>query len=367
LAMQLVSFSCNAYSLVVRDINLQPVNLFVGRNGNGKSHALRCIEWLADVISEKNWHPVINQWKATFKDAKGNELTYSFGWAERFISIGYEDLFLNGTQLIKRNQDGCSVYSQVTGNKETINPPKTKLVINVRRDTKAHPEFEQLIQWAEGTYGFRFGTIVPDVTNISKRLSEFNFSPLNPDKTEYSSGDLFDELSLDQRTKVLGLMQDFGYDVEFLKEVSSSSIDMRSLYYSVKGIPEIYDTAVMSQGTYRVLILLLYFFRLLNKKELQLILIDDLGEGLDYQRAVKLGKFIFDSCKAETVQLIATSNDGFLMDAIPIQYWNVLRRNGTEISALNEKNHPEIFEKFTFTGLSNFDFFSSDYIDSHLG
>jgi len=33
---------------------------------------------------------------------------------------------------------------------------------------------------------------------------------------------------------------------------------------------------------------------------------------------------------------------------------------------LNEKNSPELFNNFSFTGLSNFDFFSSDYIDSNL-
>ena len=114
----------------------------------------------------------------------------------------------------------------------------------------------------------------------------------------------------------------------------------------------------LSQGMFRMISLLVYLFYLIHIRKLQLILIDDLGEGLDYSRAFKLGKFIFDTCKETDVQLIATSNDGFLMDAIPIEYWNVLRRNGTEIAALNEKNQPELFKRFAYTGLSNFDFFS---------
>ena len=362
--MQLVSFSCNAYSLVVSEINLQSANLFVGRNGTGKSYALRCIEWLADIISEKSWHPVVYDWKATFKDAKGNELAYSFGWAERSISIEHEELSLNGKQLIKRNQKGCSVHSLITGKTEEITPPQTKLVINVRRDTKVYPEFEKLIQWAESVYSFRFGTIVPDVTDIDRKLSKLNFAPLGQSKTDYSPANLFASLKPEQRRHVRDLMQKFGYDIDVLGVAGTTNA--LSLNYTEKGIPGIYDIAVMSQGTYRILILLLYFFQLLNAKNLQLLLIDDLGEGLDYSRAYKLGKFIFDACQEANVQLIATSNDSFLMDAVPIDYWNVLRRKGSEITALNEKNHPELFKQFAYTGLSNFDFFSSDYIDSKL-
>lgn len=363
--MQLVSFSCNGFSLMVSDINLQSINLFVGRNGTGKSYALRCIEWLADIISEKSWHPAIRSWDANFRDTDGNELTYSFGWAHSEIGYEYERLFWNDKPLIERNQSHCAVYSLVTGIQEDIAPPPTKLVINVRRDTKAHPEFEKLIQWAEATYSFRFGTIVPDITNLSKKLSEFNFSSLDTEKTDYSSGDLFVKLSSIQQTDILRLMHTFGYDIGVL-EATGTGNNTIGIHYSEKGVPGLYDIAVMSQGTYRILILLLYFFSLLNKRKLQLLLIDDLGEGLDHNRSCHLGKFLFEECQKAGIQLIATSNDGFLMDAVPIENWNVLRRNGTEITALNEKNHPELFENFAFTGLSNFDFFSSDYIDSHL-
>ncbi len=56
----------------------------------------------------------------------------------------------------------------------------------------------------------------------------------------------------------------------------------------------------------------------------------------------------------------------FLMDVVDIAHWNVLQRNGNLVTALNIKNQPELFEKFRYTGLSNFDFFASDYISQTI-
>lgn len=71
---------------------------------------------------------------------------------------------------------------------------------------------------------------------------------------------------------------------------------------------------------------------------------------------------LFDFCTTHHIQLIASSNDTFLMDVVDLKYWNIVQREGSEVTTLNVVNHPEIFNDFAFTGLSNFDFFSSDYI-----
>ena len=75
---------------------------------------------------------------------------------------------------------------------------------------------------------------------------------------------------------------------------------------------------------------------------------------------------LFKLCEENNIQLIATSNDSFLMDVIDIDCWNVLHRKGKVVSSINIVNNPKLFEDFRYTGLSRFDFFSSDYIDSHL-
>lgn len=96
-------------------------------------------------------------------------------------------------------------------------------------------------------------------------------------------------------------------------------------------------------------------------------MIDDLCEGLDYAKATKLGKIIFKKCDNSQIQLIATSNDSFLMDVVDIKHWNVLYREGKSVHTLNYKTQYNVFEQFKFTGLSNFDFFASDYLKQKAG
>jgi hypothetical protein len=107
---------------------------------------------------------------------------------------------------------------------------------------------------------------------------------------------------------------------------------------------------------------IIYVEYLISRKRPASIIIDDLCEGLDYDRATRLGRLIFDKCIDRQIQLIATSNDSFLMDAIDIEYWTILTRQGKTVEAMNRMTNSEIFDRFRFTGLSNFDFFSSDYI-----
>lgn len=53
------------------------------------------------------------------------------------------------------------------------------------------------------------------------------------------------------------------------------------------------------------------------------------------------------------------------MDVVDLKYWNILQRKGDKVTAINIYNSPELFEDFEFTGLNNFDLFSSDFIARH--
>ena len=97
-----------------------------------------------------------------------------------------------------------------------------------------------------------------------------------------------------------------------------------------------------------------------------MLLIDDLGEGLDYSRATHIGEKVFNACENGNLQLIASSNDSFLMDVVDISKWQIVRSKNSKLSVINQTNQPELFEMFRMTGLSNFDLFSSDFIDNFL-
>jgi hypothetical protein len=56
-----------------------------------------------------------------------------------------------------------------------------------------------------------------------------------------------------------------------------------------------------------------------------------------------------------------TTNDRFIMNAVPLEYWLILSRDGGQVTSLNYRNSKEMFDDFESTGLSNFDLFSSGY------
>jgi hypothetical protein len=98
-----------------------------------------------------------------------------------------------------------------------------------------------------------------------------------------------------------------------------------------------------------------------------LILVDDIGEGLDYERAVAIIDLLISKAQSHSMQIIMTSNDRFVMNKVPLPYWSVLKRVGGTVSMFNERNSKKQFDHFKFIGLNNFDFFASDYFNAEIG
>ena len=116
------------------------------------------------------------------------------------------------------------------------------------------------------------------------------------------------------------------------------------------------DQGLMSQGMYRALCLIVLFEYLLANKRQGTIIIDDLGEGLDYERSVRLTKLLFKKSSSAEFQLIVTSNDRFLINTVDIRNINFLSRQGHIVKSINYSNNKESFEKYMLSGLNNFDF-----------
>ena len=50
------------------------------------------------------------------------------------------------------------------------------------------------------------------------------------------------------------------------------------------------------------------------------IALDDIGEGLDFDRASRLVALLIQKAKRFNFQLIMTTNDSFIMNGVPIEY-----------------------------------------------
>jgi len=59
-----------------------------------------------------------------------------------------------------------------------------------------------------------------------------------------------------------------------------------------------------------------------------------------------------------------STNDRFVMNNVPLEYWQVIQRKGGECRIYNYQNSKDIFDEFTYTGLNNFDFLATDFINS---
>jgi len=91
------------------------------------------------------------------------------------------------------------------------------------------------------------------------------------------------------------------------------------------------------------------------------IVIDDIGEGLDYERSSSLIKILIEKAQTGLVQLIMTTNDEFIMNGVPLEYWSVIERKPGSAKLHNIFNSEDQFKQFQFIGLNNFDFFTSKF------
>lgn len=359
--MKLTKISYKTADWELLDLELDQVNLIVGKNGTGKSRTIAVLQLLVKIINQKFDSLSDASWELTFIKSNGDKLVYSFAIAvyskndERILT---EQLTLNDSTLINRVFGyAVHVYNVQLGEDEELNPPQNKLVLHTNRDVKKYPYIEDLCKWAEESYGCLFANIYSSTKTSQKEYFESNLGDL-----EIQS--LYKGLSESSHLLITDEFNSIGYDISEIYPIDIGSYTV--LLVSEKGVERHIPDFRLAQGMLRALFILIYVEYIRTQKAPTMIVIDDFCEGLDYERATKLGKLVYEKCLNSNIQLVATSNDSFLMEVVDIKYWNVLRREGKIVTALNNKNHPELFQDFKFTGLSNFDFFSSDYINKRL-
>ena len=326
----------------LEELALNHQNLIVGFNSVGKSRTVSAIGHVARFI--KGDLDAAGNFSCSLLLENGNRLEYSFEVAGGQVLA--EVLRKNDTPLIQRERYTATMYGD-----NTVSPPESKLLIQVRRDTMKYPEIEEIIQWAEHTTLFVFSNITTDPNSLSPyAISDEPRLPV-----------MFSKISENQRELLRNYMCDMGYKISKIEEYERST-GAKSLYIYESGIKVPLRPFDLSNGMFRVFCVLLYMIYNSTLSEARCLVIDDMGEGLDYMRSTKLGKIMYEYCEKNQIQLIATSNDSFLMDAVDLQHWNILQREGNRVYCINMSNSPALFEKFQRTGLSNFDILSSNFL-----
>lgn len=238
-----------------------------------------------------------------------------------------------------------------------FNPPENELTIHVRRDVKEFPFLEDFLRWANNFHGYSFTNVQPNQLTIPGK-SEILLEDLST--TPYL---LAEALKTDDIMETI--KQDFsmiGYPIRSanVKPEKVSGIAENVLLVTVweNDLSSATDQFAMSQGMYRAFSLIVIIEYLLRTKKECTVIIDDLGEGLDYQRSSKIIELLINKLDKSQIQFIATSNDRFLINAVDLKKLNLLERERHTVHSFNYQNNKEKFDEFIYTGLSNFDFFS---------
>jgi AAA15 family ATPase/GTPase len=351
--MKLINFSYQDPYLELNDFSLDEVSLLVGKNSSGKTRTLNTIDLLVKMITQKKSLSRGAKWNATFKTFNEDIIDFSFATSLAEGGVNAEKIQINGVVVLLRSRDGSvELTNKLTGGKDVVYPPQNKLTFHTNRDVKKYPYLEEIVSWAEQSYGFKFGNISP---YLRLDIQEYDLLTAVEDIPS-----LFTQLKAGSKENLLADFNEIGYKIETIRVQENNQTPI--LFFKEAHVENAIPHYRISQGMFRALSMIIFLEYLIVRKKPTTIIIDDLCEGLDYERATKLGKLVFRKCLDNDIQLIATSNDSFLMEVVDVKYWNILRREGKKIESINHANYPEVFEKFRFTGLSNFDLFSSDFL-----
>lgn len=357
------------------------INLIVGKNASGKSRILKAIDILANLLADRakiKSSSKKRQWNLIF-NAYQPEETIEYTLIIDQGEVTLENFSIGSKTYLERGKGGEGrIFAEELQTQMKFQTPSNRLAAVERRDTVQHSFFESLYNWAKSLRSYQFGTSLgknsflafptkKDIrTIIDFKDTDFVVEIFKIGKEDF--GDKFVEL-------ILSDMKSIGYDL--------SSIEIQKLSFvqeEIESVPFFLEDAQylsvrehnlnanteqveMSQGMFRALSLIIQINYALFSEEQSpdCILIDDIGEGLDYERSSALIKLLIDKAETGSLQLIMTTNDRFIMNGVPLEYWSVIERLAGCSKLYNIYNSQERFEEFEFTGLNNFDFFSSNF------
>ena len=298
--------------------------------------------------------PFSGEWAALFTDGEGRSFEFRLSLDKGRVL--HEQIVIDGEKKLDRQHSSAKIYSNTACEMQEIAPPNDYLVLHVRRDKNEFPFLESLVSWANGVHGLAFASASPilvEVPGIPSQLTSLNAVP-----------SILEQLSELQLKKVLGQLRDMDYDIEnaSIGPAEGYSPSTKIVFLKERNTTVPFKQYEISQGMFRAfsLLVILEFFRSSNKGGS--ILIDDLGEGLDSERCKKLAKLIFEERPGSKLQLIATSNDSFLVNSVPLSELTVCYRSNHSIKCLNYLNSKQKFDDWQKLGLNNFDLLSSNFL-----
>ena len=358
-------------------VDFGPRTLVVGRNATGKTRMLKVIAGFLSLISGKNSTVYVS---GTYDvDIQVGDTDFHIEIEMKEHVVLRELVLVNGIERMRRGSDGVGrIYFEKQDTDLDFQVPTNVIALQQRRDEIQHSFIVKLSNWAGATRFVEFAgqenSALRPMSGLNQSISAMGELPIDlPDLIRaYSTA--FTRYQHPFDAAILEDMRTLGYD---LSDVSAH--DMRQ--FLTISLPEpligmsvteqggmVVPQHAMSQGMLRALSLVVQMnVALFAQKSAgaapSLLLVDDIGEGLDYGRSTAVIDMLISRCNQLGTQLIMATNDRFVMNRVALDDWALLRRSGSVVKAHTARNSAKQFEDFKYIGLSNFDFFTSEAFD----
>ncbi len=352
---------------------LQKINLIVGKNASGKSKALSIINSLSRLLSStSNLDYISGNYKAGFCNNEGNFLEYILRYDNTIIVE--EKLMIDEELVLERDKEGIGKIKVVEAEIDKIKfqTSENKIAVSAKRDSLQHPFLEELITWGENLRHYAFGSSLGQYRYTAFPEDNVEEKAINPKDTLAVTAIFRDGMEKFGQNFINGIKEDMsviGFDIDDIEVGPSRHLIFEGpiplqpvgLILHEHDLKDTTHQDEISQGMFRALSLIIQirYAQLSNKPNC--ILVDDIGEGLDFERSTNLIKLSVEKAKEINFQLIMATNDRFVMNNVPLEYWSIIHRIKNRSIVFNQSNSPDVFEKFELTGLNNFDFYSSEY------
>lgn len=342
-------------------VRFDNINLFVGKNSVGKSRSLSALCEVANLLSLKSSIADIQ-----FPDSKyhlilkEDNITYEYILSIENRLITEEVLFVKGKERYNRKKN--IIYSQASGSFDKLDISDTDIITSIQGKDLEYPYLPEIFEWSNALKNYAFTNqyeknhLIKNSEELDNSKSVEDFAPDNVIKLFSKGKQSFGQSFVDT---IIDDLHDIGYDVKSIDLLKNKVGTGISVHEEELAEPTL--QLDMSQGMFRALSFLIQLeFALLSKISVCL-LIDDLGEGLDYHRSKALIDILIYKVNNSDIQIFITSNDRYIMNKIPLRYWSVIERRRNVSIFHNYHNAREIFDDFKYTGLNNFDFLATDF------
>ena len=358
----------------IEGLTFQPINLIVGRNASGKSKALGLLRELAALLSGSSPDGKSGSYVARFRDPES-----AYALAIRDTRVLHEELTIEGDKKLTREEDGTGqIYFTGLGQLVSFQYPERTPVCGNRHDLIQHPYLEPLYAWSKAVYYYEFSSSAfgkDEMHAVPNRMLEQR--PPHEAFNDAIGAVHLDAFGGNLRASIVRDMNHLGYPITAVGTENilppldpTMRIDSVYLYVNEAGLGDAINQFDMSDGMFRALSILIEVTYATMTGTPSLVLIDDIGDGLDYERSCLLIKLLIEKAKTSGIQLVMATNDRFVMNNVPLEHWSILVRQpserGTLVKVHNYANSKKAFDEFAYTGLNNFDFFATGFFEQGL-